>query len=100
MPVVTKGKRAEERERLRVEVDLSSINPRLPAHFGVTDNVSRHGARILTSRPWQPDDRLNLRSLKGSLRSRGRVVYCRPQGEVYAVGLHLYAIVGDWLSPA
>lgn len=100
MQLVIKGKRAEERDLLRIDVDLCSLNPRLPAHFGVTDNISRHGACILTSTPWRPDERLNLRSLKGNFRSRARVVYCRPHGEVYAVGLHLYAIAGDWLSPA
>lgn len=94
-----KGKRLEERKYMSVAVDLSSLDVRTPAHFGVTDNVSRHGARVLTSSALRPNERLNLRSMLGSYRSRARVVYCAPEGEMYAVGLQLYASTGDWLSP-
>ena len=101
MQVEIKGKRAEERDFLRVDVDLSSPDPRMPAHFGVTDNVSRHGARILTGTPCQPNNRINLRSLKGNFRSRARVVYCVPAGDgLWAVGLQLQASSGNWISPA
>ena len=100
MQATAKGNRVEERRFARIDVDLSSLNLRLPAHFGVTDNVSRHGARILTSAPWKANERLTLRSLKGSFRSRGRVIYCEPHGEIYAVGLQLYAFAGDWIAPA
>jgi PilZ domain len=99
MEVEIKGKRLEERKYMRAAVDLSGMDVRTPAHFGVTDNVSRHGARVLTSRALRPNERLNLRSMLGSYRSRARVVYCVPEGEMYAVGLQLYASAGDWLSP-
>lgn len=100
MQVETKGKRAEERDFLRVDVDLSSVDPRLPAHFGFTDNVSRHGARILTEVPWQPNNRVNVRSLKGNFRSRARVIYCVPAGDgLWAVGLQLHASSGNWVLP-
>jgi hypothetical protein len=100
MEVEVKGKRVEERKYMRVGVDLSSIDVRTPAYSGVTDNVSRHGVRVLTSRALKPNDRLNLRSMLGNYRSRARVVYCVPEGEMYAVGLQLYASAGDWISPA
>ena len=99
MEVEIKGKRLEERKRMRVGVDLSSMDVRTPAHFGVTDNVSRHGARVWTSRAWRPNERLNLRSMRGSYRSRARVVYCVLEGEMYAIGLQLYASAGDWVLP-
>lgn len=98
MEVEIKGKRLEERKYMSVAVDLSSLDVRTPAHFGVTDNVSRHGARVLTSSALRPNERLNLRSMLGSYRSRARV-HCAPEGEMYAVGLQLYASTGDWLSP-
>ena len=99
MEVEVKGKRLEERKYMRVGVDLCSVNVRTPAHSGVTDNVSRHGARVLTSKPLRPNERLDLRSMLGSYRSRARVVYCVPEGEMYAVGLQFYASAGDWISP-
>lgn len=100
MQATLKGKRGEERDFIRVDVDLSSVNPRVPAHSGVTDNVSRHGVRILTGTPCQPDDRLNLRSLQGNFRSRARVVYCVPAGPgLWAVGLQLQACSGNWILP-
>ena len=99
MEVEVKGKRAEERQYMRVGVDLCSVDVRTPARSGVTDNVSRHGARVLTSKPLKPNDRLNLRSMLGSYKSRARVVYCVAEGEMYAVGLQLYASAGDWISP-
>lgn len=99
MEVEVKGKRLEERKYMRVGVDLCSVNVRTPAHSGVTDNVSRHGARVLTSKPLRPNERLDLRSMLGSYRSRARVVYCIPEGEMYAVGLQFYASAGDWISP-
>jgi PilZ domain len=91
--------RIESRIPIRVTVDLASLELRTPAQQGTTENVSAHGARILTRKPWQTNARLNLRSLLGSLRSRARVVYCEPtnSGE-YAVGVELSATAGEWTS--
>jgi hypothetical protein len=100
METVTSGKRAESRAPARVGVDLRSLDLRAPAQGGVTDNVSARGARVLTSLPWKPNERLKLRSLPGSLKSQARVVYCEPTGEgLFAIGLRLYACVGNWESP-
>jgi PilZ domain len=86
---------------MRVSVDLSSLDLRKPAQEGITENVSPRGARVLTTRPWNPNDRLNVRSLLGNFRSRARVVYCTPvDGERFAVGLQLFAIAGNWKSPS
>lgn len=99
MEVEVKGKRLEERKYMRVGVDLSTMDVRTPAYSGVTDNVSRHGARVLTSKALKPNERLNVRSMLGSYRSRARVVYCIREGEMYAIGLQFYASAGDWVSP-
>jgi hypothetical protein len=100
MQVDVKGKRTEERKHLKVSVDLCSVDVRTPAHSGVTDNVSTHGARVLTSKALQSNERLNVRSMLGSYRSRARVVYCVPaESGPYAVGLQLYASAGEWVSP-
>jgi hypothetical protein len=93
--------RVESRIPAKISVDLSSLDVRTPAQEGVTENVSARGARVVTSRAWQPNERLNVRSLLGNFRSRGRVVYCEPLGNgTFAIGLQLFAAVGNWRSPA
>jgi PilZ domain len=100
MQADVKEKRAEERKHLKVGVDLCSVDVRRPAHSGVTDNVSSHGARVLNSKALKSNQRLNVRLMLGSYRSRARVVYCVPaEGGLYAVGLQLYASAGEWVSP-
>jgi hypothetical protein len=100
MQAEVKGKRAEERRYVKVGVDLSGVDVRMPAQSGVTDNVSAHGARVLTSKALRSNERLNVRSMLGSYRSRARVVYCVPaESGMYAIGLQLYASAGDWVSP-
>jgi hypothetical protein len=93
------SRRTENRMPMKVTVDLSSLDLRTPAQEGVTENVSPRGARVLTNRPWKPNDRLNVRSLRGNFRSRARVVYCVPvEGERFAIGLKLFAAAGNWRS--
>jgi len=92
--------RLENRTALRVAVDLASLEIRYPAQQGVTENISLHGARVITGKPWPLNGRLNLRSLVGNLRSRARVVYCepRPTGD-FVLGLQLSATAGEWILP-
>jgi hypothetical protein len=91
------AKRAEDRTPMEVPIDLSSVDVRVPAQEGMTVNVSPRGARILTPKPWKPNDRLNVRSLLGSFRSRARVVYCVPTNDKqFAVGLQFFAAAGQW----
>lgn len=93
--------RVESRIPTKIVVDLSSLDVRTPAQEGVTENVSARGARVVTSKAWQPNERLNVRSLLGNFRSRARVVYCQPLGNgTFALGLQLFATGGDWRSPA
>lgn len=95
------SKRTEDRTPMEVIVDLSSVDLRMPAQEGVTENISPRGARVLTSKPWKPNDRLNIRSLLGNFRSRARVVYCVPvNNDRFAVGLQLFAAAGNWRSPS
>jgi PilZ domain len=97
----TLANRVESRTPAKIVVDLSSLDVRTPAQEGVTENVSPRGARVVTSRAWQPNERLNVRSLLGNFRSRARVVYCESLGNgAFAIGLQLFAAAGDWRSPA
>lgn len=99
-PMETVAKRVESRTPMKVTVDLASLDIRTPAQEGVTENISSRGARVVTSKPWKLNDRLNVRSLLGNFRSRARVVYCEPlDGDLYAIGLQLFATAGTWRAP-
>jgi hypothetical protein len=96
----TEARRLEDRSPARVAVDLSGLDVHTVAQQGVTENVSARGARVVTSKPWQPNDHVTVRSLLGSLRSRARVVYCQPLGkDSFAIGLELFVSIGEWTMP-
>jgi hypothetical protein len=95
----TESRRASQRKPAHVAVDLCG-DVHVAAQQGITENVSPRGARVLTSHPLQPNERITVRSLLGSLRSRARVVYCEPvEKGSFAVGLELYVVAGEWLPP-
>lgn len=97
----TVARRVEDRTPVKVDVDLSSLDIRTPAQEGFTENISNRGARVVTRKPWRPNDRLNVRSLRGNLLSRARVVYCQQLADgFFAIGLELFATLGDWTSPS
>ena len=54
-----------------------------------TDNVSAHGARVISSRPWQAGDEAVVTSLKDEITIPGKVVYCQklPDNR-YCIGLN------------
>jgi hypothetical protein len=94
-------RRLEDRAPVHVTVDLSGLDIHTAAQQGVTENVSARGARVVTSKPWNPNEHIKVRSLLGSLRSRARVVYCQPLGEnSFAIGLELFVSVGEWTMPS
>jgi hypothetical protein len=96
-PMQAIARRGEERIPLTVRVDLCSLDVRHPAQEGLTENVSAHGARVVSTNPWKLNDRLNLWSLPGHFRARARVVYCEPLGvRSFAIGLQLLAASGGW----
>ena len=91
------ARRFEERLPLTVRVDLCSLDVRHRADEGLTENVSTHGVRVVSSKPWKLNERLNLRSLPGDFRARARVVYCDALGvNSFAIGLQLLASAGNW----
>src|ERR1700694_2393907 len=91
------ARRVEERLPLTGRVDLCSLDVRYRAPEALTQNVSAHGARVVSSNPWKLNDRLNLWCLPGDFRARARVVYCEPLGRnSFAIGLQLLASAGQW----
>jgi len=99
-PMGSEVRRGENRSPVHVTVDLSGLDIHTAAQQGMTENVSARGARVVTSKPWHPNDHLTVRSLLGNLRSRARVVYCQPLGkDSFAIGLELCVSVGEWTTP-
>jgi hypothetical protein len=89
--------RRENRASAEVVVMLSGLNGVSSPEWGSTDNVSARGARILTTRSWNPNDRVLIRSVEGNLQSRGRVVYRqRLHDNLFAIGVKLLAPRGRW----
>jgi hypothetical protein len=90
-------RRLEERIALTVRVDLCSLDVRQRPREAITENVSAHGARVVSTRPWKPDERLNVHSIAGDFRARARVIYCVAVGtDSFAIGLQLLAAAGNW----
>jgi len=90
------ARRIESRTPTTVSVELSTLDESLTMEITFTENISPHGARVVTKRRWQPNDRVLVNSLRGDLRSRARVVYCEAlQKNAFAIGLELFSQVGS-----
>ena len=76
MEVPTEG-RTEKRIRVSVPLELSKVQYPNDAERTVTENISSIGARVLSWRPMDPDERLMVRFLELSLQTQARVVYCQ-----------------------
>jgi len=64
-----------------------------------TFDISSHGARVVSKRSWRPNQQLSVRSIRGNLFSRARVVYCQPTAEdSFVVGIEMYYPTGDWTT--
>ena len=89
--------RTEKRIARAVAVELSPLDASLPPETTVTENVSPHGARVLTKQRWRPGERVLLKSVQGGLRLQARVVYCQQlPNNAFAIGLELFAPTGEW----
>jgi hypothetical protein len=63
-----------------------------------TENVSSRGARVVSIRRWDRNDRLTLTSPVGDFSSSARVAYCQPlRGQGYAIGLEFLEPSGEWV---
>lgn len=90
--------RKEHRVALKMFVQLSSPgNP--SSEIAPTIDISCHGARVVTRRHWRPDEHLSVRSIRGNLYSRARVVHCEPHGDnSFIIGIQMYYPTGNWTA--
>jgi PilZ domain-containing protein len=90
--------RNDKRIPMEVAVLLSGhkATPGIESTF--TENVSARGARVVSVRRWDTNDRLTLASRAGDFRSTARVAYCQSLRETgYAVGVEFLKPDGRWV---
>jgi hypothetical protein len=90
--------RKEQRIAMKMFVKLSS--PDHPSsEIAPTIDISCHGARVVTRRSWRPEEQLSVRSIRGNLYSRARVVHCQPHKDnSFVIGIQMYYPTGDWTA--
>ena len=89
--------RSEKRDSFAVPVYFGSALGALAAERAVTVNFSSRGARILTRRRWEPEEKTYLVSFSRRLLLQGRVVYCQAlDSQRYAVGLQFPYGHSNW----
>jgi hypothetical protein len=94
-------RRMEARIPTRVALELSGPDEPLIYEITFTENVSRHGARVITKRRWSPNDSVLVKLPQERLPSRARITYCQPlKGDEFAMGLQFSLAVYpyDWIG--
>jgi len=86
--------------RIPVKMFVSLYSPHNPApELASTIDISCHGARVVTKTRWEPNQHLSVRSIRGNLYSRARVVHCqRHTFNSFVVGLEMFYPEGDWTA--
>lgn len=92
--------RFEKRNARAVTIEICAPRDPTVRERALTENVSRHGARVLAEREWRPGLQVLVISPREGVRSQAQVVYCQRVAEGrFAVGLELFAPVMFWEGP-
>jgi hypothetical protein len=84
--------RLETRIPTRMGLELSGLDELYEITF--TENVSPHGARVLSKRRWSPNDSVLVKLPQEGCPSRARITYCQPlTGDEFATGLQFSFLV-------
>ena len=97
MPDASLAHRKEDRVPLKMFVNLSSSGD--PSfELASTIDISCHGARVVTGTSWQPNQQLSIRSIRGNVKSLGRVAHCQLYTENrFVIGIEIHS-PGDWTA--
>jgi PilZ domain len=98
IPKTFVGPRRETRVPMEVGVQITG-HPAMPGtETTFTENVSPHGARVLSNRRWHTGDRLTISTLTGAFRAIARVAYCQTTPRSgFAIGLEFVKPSGNWV---
>ena len=92
----TEEHRLETRIQARVGLELSGSDEPLIYEITFTENVSPHGARVLSKRHWSPNDSVLVKLPQESRPSGARITYSQPlKGDEFATGLQFSFLVYD-----
>lgn len=90
--------RVERRIPMEIPVVLDGHRELPGSESTFTENVSARGARVVSTRRWEQNERLVFVSRTGEFRSSARVAYCQPlQSDGFAVGLEFLEPNGRWV---
>ncbi|MGH9716758.1 MAG: PilZ domain-containing protein [Candidatus Acidiferrales bacterium] len=91
--------RFETRIFLTVPLYLHESHKTVAADLALTENVSAHGARVVTKRPGRPGEEWQIAALSGGIQLAARVVYCEAlANHNFCVGLELGESAQNWWS--
>jgi hypothetical protein len=80
--------RAEPRMATNTVANLQAVEDPLIRETAIFQNISEHGARLITRRVWATGKRVIVSDALVNFRTRAEVVYCaRHSARRYAVGL-------------
>jgi PilZ domain-containing protein len=89
--------RTEKRAPMAMAMNLANAEDQLVTEKVLTENVSPHGARVVTKRRWQPGEQARLVRLTGESGLPARVVYCqRLRDGLFCLGLEFRARSVKW----
>ena len=90
--------RVERRIPMEIPVVLDGHRRMPGTESTFTENVSARGARVVSTRRWEQNERLTFVSRTGEFRSSARVAYCQPlQGDGFAIGVEFLEPKGRWV---
>ena len=93
------GETMEKRLPIAMVVNLASAKAQgtAGAELTYTNNVSAHGACLVSNRQWQPGEIAEITSFADQIAMRGKVVYCRKHGDdQYVIGLSFQNAAVVW----
>ena len=91
------GGRTEKRIPLAVPVYLVSTKELRVVEKAMTENVSPHGARVVTKQPWESGEQPRLSRRIGDFQLSAQVVYCQPLTDGnFCVGLEFRSDSMAW----
>jgi hypothetical protein len=80
-----------------VSLTLAQEQPANGAELAYTENVSAHGARVISKHHWQAGEVAQVTCLKDETTIRGKVVYCQKLlDNRYCVGLNFNGHAVTW----